>query len=70
MEKLKPCPFCGGEAKIERIAEEQETLYYAMCICCCATNGAYHSKEKAAAAWNRRAEPETIVNNGTMTITM
>lgn len=46
MDKLKPCPFCGGEAELEdglddstRCTEKQ-------------------LKAKAAEAWNRRVDDE------------
>ena len=61
--KLKPCPFCGGEAvlKCDRIG-----LYCAKCTNCgCMTtfqfdfgDGEETSKRKAAEVWNRRADNE------------
>lgn len=56
MEELKPCPFCGGEARIQ-------TFHFRYRVGC-GTNGciagrfnrAFDTPEKAAAAWNRRAE--------------
>ena len=46
-EKLKPCPFCGGEAVYFQIGE----------IVCesCATCINEDTTEKAIAAWNKRA---------------
>lgn len=55
--KLKPCPFCGGEA---RIASEGGTVVLATCKKCHAeTQGVsisaeYCANEKAAEEWNRR----------------
>lgn len=60
MEKLKPCPFCGGEAHIKEVVSCCDKLYTVGCsdsgcmgfetMCCRAT------MDDAAEAWNRRAE--------------
>lgn len=52
-EKLKPCPFCGGEAEIVR---DVGSIWDVSCKRCYASIGAYHSYSKEAAiyAWNRR----------------
>ena len=58
--KLKPCPFCGGEAEIKVLKDE-----YNISVSC--KNGACHAfvnpedigfarKEIAIGAWNRRVE--------------
>ncbi len=61
MEKLKPCPFCGGEAIVE---ETKSTTYFKrelpyrvkckMCHCALAYQF-FASEQEAIAAWNRRA---------------
>lgn len=62
--KLKPCPFCGGEAEINVDHEEVEDTekrhwaYTVVCNRCCATSGLTYLPEKAREAWNRRAEHE------------
>lgn len=64
MEKLKPCPFCGGEAKI---SHESEGVLV-RCQKCGATSGwidEYLETEdsgvkKAIGLWNRRAAYEDI----------
>lgn len=62
--KLKPCPFCGGEAILKR---DRIGLYCVKCTNCgCMTTyqfdfgeGEETSKRKAADVWNRRADNET-----------
>ena len=63
MEKLKPCPFCGGEAKLhycmslenETMAARYEGKMGVHCtVCHIATMPM--SEEDAIKAWNRRAE--------------
>ena len=65
-ESLKPCPFCGGEAKIE-IDEDGSAFITVEHEDCCYLDGvdttqwfyAYDGKnpaQVAAEAWNRRAE--------------
>lgn len=55
--KLKPCPFCGGEAKINN---ECCAVVYIKCEECGATSGtvgisAEHcANDKLAEKWNRR----------------
>lgn len=61
--KLKPCPFCGGEAVLKR---DRMGKYCAKCTNCgCMTTFQFGfgdeavSKKKATDIWNRRAENET-----------
>ena len=35
-EKLKPCPFCGGEAALWRFYDLHVTNHYIGCTTCCA----------------------------------
>ena len=52
MDKLKPCPFCGGEAKIKENGAEYN---YISCKRC--KNGtAYGYQDQVIARWNTRAE--------------
>jgi len=60
MDKLLPCPFCGGEACMnEHVFTGYSSMFGVICLDCCAeTWQFYDTKEEAAAAWNRRAQPE------------
>ena len=52
--KLLPCPFCGGEAKIERMGTGRQS-----CQVACTNCGAHHEgpdkDERSGDSWNRRA---------------
>ena len=64
MDKLKPCPFCGGEAKVSRCLSNH-TKFRLTHACVDRTPHIvfYHyyfdTPEKAAEFWNRRAENDT-----------
>lgn len=51
--KLKPCPFCGGEAELFR---DYMGWYVIECTAC--GNGTLHfaKSDGAVNAWNRRAD--------------
>lgn len=51
--ELKPCPFCGGKAKIC-----QTSVYWVKCTVCKAVTNWHCRKVEAVAAWNRRANNE------------
>lgn len=66
--KLKPCPFCGGEANV--VIAPMEGTAYVECKHCSAMMGRYRksgesdhkgfwthfeTQEKAIEAWNRRS---------------
>lgn len=53
-DKLKPCPFCGGEAIIDGC---DDTLWIVICKECNASIGYKETKEEAIEAWNWRIEP-------------
>ena len=54
--KLKPCPFCGGEAKVYRRIFDWETWDYKVeCSKChCAATENYDTKQEAIEEWNTR----------------
>jgi len=64
IEKLKPCPFCGGEVQLETAKSRAGTLYGVVCRntsnrgCTCAMEQVpSRSAEAAIARWNMR-KPE------------
>ena len=70
--ELKPCPFCGGKARLDN----RFNWWWVTCTSgrkICKVNAStilFDSPDKAVEVWNRRAEPKTIINNGEMTINM
>ena len=50
--KLKPCPFCGGEARLIG-----HSPYSITCCKCRTTTVICDTPEKAINAWNSRVEP-------------
>lgn len=63
---LKPCPFCGGEAKLQRFTSIYFSTGHGYCVVCntedCQGNvepaNPYPLEEEAMEAWNRRADNE------------
>ena len=54
-EKLKPCPFCGGEAKLySRAIDWLLSEHLVRCKKCHCETDVYDTKEEATEAWNRR----------------
>lgn len=66
MDKLKPCPFCGGEARVT-IYAISDPVYTVQCQSCFAMIGReqqtwtglrgklfYSTEEEAVEAWNKR----------------
>ncbi len=54
--KLKGCPFCGGNGKMEN----ENTSWYVECEQCHVESSYYDSKEEAADAWNFRVGDEDL----------
>ena len=50
--KLKPCPFCGGEAEIFVSDITDRALVY--CKCCDAQIKMQQNEQEAIEAWNKR----------------
>jgi Lar family restriction alleviation protein len=53
--ELKPCPFCGGEAKLQLWANWSDAQIV-RCIACEVETGLADDAQTAAAAWNRRVK--------------
>lgn len=59
-ERLLPCPFCGGEAKVAHEYTEAWKLEYVMCFRCgCSTPPAI-SEDTVIQIWNTRKPMERI----------
>lgn len=54
MDKLKPCPFCGGSDL--RIIEAHWIKSAVICKQCGSASGCYDTEQQAIEAWNRRVE--------------
>ena len=61
-EKLKPCPFCGGEAEMQITILynlKANSLHFIHCGKCWSSTFQYFSKkEEAIKAWNTRVGEE------------
>ena len=56
--KLKPCPFCGGEAAV---SERYDEYCAVRCITCGAKTNFSMTKKGAIELWNRRKPIDKIV---------
>ena len=65
MEQLKKCPFCGGEARMQKKFFNVESValmrFQVACMECGANNDWYTDKGYAIKAWNTRKPMERIV---------
>ena len=60
--KVKPCPFCGGKPKVLEINKGWAGMtgmiydYSVKCASCRASTATFHTIDAARIAWNRRPE--------------
>lgn len=59
MTELKPCPFCGGNAKLARDVTCGYETFWAFCTDCHAQANYGHSEAEAARTWNVRADDQS-----------
>ena len=59
--KLKPCPFCGGEADVWGAVIDDEYYYEAYCTACDCMTPKFHTEKSAITFWNRRRPIDKIV---------
>ena len=59
---LKPCPFCGGTAKVKSQPVAQNKSQYAVQCKCGARFYFMDRKYKAINAWNQRVNPSERSN--------
>lgn len=55
---LLPCPFCGGEAEIERYGDHRQSTIYACTNCGCSLETG--EEWGHGAQWNKRVVSTTI----------
>ena len=59
MRDLKPCPFCGGEAREEEADDGGKFIECSTCSACTALH--YDRAENLVSAWNRRRDAESAL---------
>lgn len=65
---LKPCPFCGGEAKLVNTMFAGDMYKTVFCLACNANTNNFNARDEKSAmravdAWNRRANDESNDRN-------
>ena len=56
MTDLLPCPFCGGEASLNKT--ESGLLWSVLCVGCSVITDLYRTEAEVIEAWNRRKGDE------------
>ena len=66
-EEMKPCPFCGGEARLTYSTDNHRQPYVTCdtpkCPGCNTYQWHYHTEAEAIEAWNHRAATDTNVGS-------
>ena len=63
LKKLRECPFCGGEAKIDWYEDDSNKTHWFIYCCDCSCELSFNtetSKEEAIETWNSRATEAEI----------
>ena len=55
MSELKPCPFCGGKARLNEY-KDCEIWYEVWCDGCAVRTEQYENEDEAVKVWNHRVE--------------
>lgn len=55
LKTLRKCPFCGGEAEVEKSGSGVFDTWYVTCLSCCASVWE-NTEAEAVEAWNTRYE--------------
>lgn len=56
MDKLKRCPFCGGEVILETVDNNSQEEWYIYCPECGFESGVYSEPKFIIEKWNRRVD--------------
>ena len=56
--ELKPCPFCGGEAKLKNSPYIEGYDYWVECEDCFVSTATYGVGAHAMVMWNTRCKPK------------
>lgn len=59
-ERLLPCPFCGGEAEVERVGDYRQSHIIACTECGCRLETGEDAEWNRGNAWNTRAQSARI----------
>ena len=63
MTDIKPCPKCGGQAKLISNRALGTWGYFVGCLDCSERTAMYGTSEKAIASWNEKTTPSTDVSS-------
>ena len=68
-EKLKPCAWCGGKAKIGSLGGDMEN-WAIWCSNCDIPCSEKDTKEETIEAWNQRTQPDELSHNKRMQLAL